>query len=206
MLGRSSRLSPPRSSRARSRGSPSRARPDARVADDRHRARSARSSVRGIVLAVVGKDPAAVGIAGFVVSIALVVVYRRFVQKRAALGAGGVPFPEQGVGVEEYRERLQRAGIDPEAIGSQMAMALQQQQPPGRRAGGRGGRRPRGRGRPDREPRSLPAAARGAARLGRPERRRVHGVAHPFARIAPQPVGGHRHGHRLHRLPRSSPA
>ena len=82
----------------------------------------------GIVLAVVGKDPAWVGIAGFVVSIALVIGYRRFVQKRALWGPEAYRFPERGVGVEEYRERLQRAGIDPEAIGSQMAMALQQQQ------------------------------------------------------------------------------
>jgi hypothetical protein len=82
----------------------------------------------GIVFAAVGKDPAWVGIAGFAVSIALVVGYRRFVQKRALWGPEAYRFPERGVGVEEYRERLQRAGIDPEAIGSQMAMALQQQQ------------------------------------------------------------------------------
>lgn len=82
----------------------------------------------GIVFAVVGKDPAWVGIAGFMVSIALVIGYRRFVQKRALWGPEAYRFPERGVGVEEYRERLQRAGIDPEAIGSQMAMALQQQQ------------------------------------------------------------------------------
>jgi uncharacterized membrane protein YeaQ/YmgE (transglycosylase-associated protein family) len=82
----------------------------------------------GIVFAVVGKDPAWVGIAGFVVSIALVIGYRRFVQKRALWGPDAYRFPERGVGVEEYRQRLQKAGIDPEAIGSQMAMALQQQQ------------------------------------------------------------------------------
>ena len=82
----------------------------------------------GIVFAVVGKDPAWVGIAGFVVSIALVIGYRRFVQKRALWGPEAYRFPERGVGVEEYRQRLQKAGIDPEAIGSQMAMALQQQQ------------------------------------------------------------------------------
>ena len=82
----------------------------------------------GIVFAAVGKDPAWVGIAGFIVSIALVLGYRRFVQKRALWGAEAYRFPERGVGVEEYRQRLQKAGIDPEAIGSQMAMALQQQQ------------------------------------------------------------------------------
>jgi uncharacterized membrane protein YeaQ/YmgE (transglycosylase-associated protein family) len=82
----------------------------------------------GIVVAIAGNDPAWTGIAGFLVSIALVVVYRRFVQKRALWGPDAYRFPERGVGVEEYRQRLQRAGIDPEAIGSQMAMALQQQQ------------------------------------------------------------------------------
>jgi len=82
----------------------------------------------GIVFAAVGKDPAWVGIAGFIVSIALVIGYRRFVQKRALWGPEAYRFPQRGVGVEEYRQRLQRAGIDPEAIGSQMAMAMQQQQ------------------------------------------------------------------------------
>jgi len=82
----------------------------------------------GIVFAAVGEDPAWVGIAGFLVSIALVIGYRRFVQKRALWGPDAYRFPERGVGVEEYREQLQRAGIDPEAIGSQMAVALQQQQ------------------------------------------------------------------------------
>ena len=97
------------------------------MADDPHRAVGTLIGA-GIVLAVVGKDPAWVGIAGFIVSIALVIGYRRFVQKRALWGPEAYRFPERGVGVEEYRERLQRAGIDPEAIGSQMAMALQQQQ------------------------------------------------------------------------------
>src|SRR5436190_4098115 len=83
----------------------------------------------GIVFAVVGQDPAWVGIAGFLVSIALVVAYRRFVQKRALWGPDAYRFPKRGVGVEEYRQRLQRAGIDPEAIGSQMAMAMQARDP-----------------------------------------------------------------------------
>jgi hypothetical protein len=37
-------------------------------------------------------------------------------------------FPERGVGVEQYRERLERAGIDPATIGDQMAIALGQRQ------------------------------------------------------------------------------
>jgi uncharacterized membrane protein YeaQ/YmgE (transglycosylase-associated protein family) len=72
----------------------------------------------GIVLAVAGPDEAWVGIAGFLTSIALVVAYRRFVQKRALWGPEAYRFPQKGVGVEQYRERLQKAGIDPNAIGS----------------------------------------------------------------------------------------
>ena len=87
----------------------------------------------GIVFAVVGQDPEWVGIAGFLVSIALVIGYRRFVQRRAVFGPEAYRFPKRGIGVDEYRDRLQRAGIDPEAIGSQMAAAMQQRrggQPP----------------------------------------------------------------------------
>jgi uncharacterized membrane protein YeaQ/YmgE (transglycosylase-associated protein family) len=84
----------------------------------------------GIVVAVTGSDPAWFGIAGFLVSIVLVVLYRRFVQKRALWGPDAYRFPQRGVGVEEYRERLRRAGIDPDAIGSQMAVALRGEQPP----------------------------------------------------------------------------
>lgn len=72
----------------------------------------------GIVLAVAGPDEAWVGIAGFLTSIALVVAYRRFVQKRALWGPEAYRFPQKGIGVEQYRERLQKAGIDPNAIGS----------------------------------------------------------------------------------------
>jgi uncharacterized membrane protein YeaQ/YmgE (transglycosylase-associated protein family) len=79
----------------------------------------------GIVFAAVGQDAAWVGIAGFLCSIALVVGYRRFVQKRALWGPDAYRFPKRGVGIEEYRQRLQRAGIDPEAIGSQMALAME---------------------------------------------------------------------------------
>jgi uncharacterized membrane protein YeaQ/YmgE (transglycosylase-associated protein family) len=71
----------------------------------------------GIVYAIAGPDEAWVGIAGFLTSIALVVAYRRFVQKRALWGPDAYRFPQRGVGVEQYRERLQRAGIDPNAIG-----------------------------------------------------------------------------------------
>lgn len=79
----------------------------------------------GIVLAIAGPDEAWVGIAGFLTSIALVVAYRRFVQKRPLWGPEAYRFPERGVGVDQYRERLQRAGIDPNAIGSPFLTAPQ---------------------------------------------------------------------------------
>jgi uncharacterized membrane protein YeaQ/YmgE (transglycosylase-associated protein family) len=89
-----------------------------------------------LVYAVAGGNSAWIGIAGFLISIGLVILYRRFVQKRALWGPEAYRFPQRGFGVEEYRERLQRAGIDPETIGTQMAAVLQQQRdrqeaPPG---------------------------------------------------------------------------
>lgn len=59
-----------------------------------------------------------ISLVGFAVAIALVVAYRRFVQRRPVLGRDAYRFPERGIGVETYRERLQRAGIDPNRIGT----------------------------------------------------------------------------------------
>jgi uncharacterized membrane protein YeaQ/YmgE (transglycosylase-associated protein family) len=72
----------------------------------------------GIVVAAVGPDPAWVGIAGFLCAIVLVIGYRRFVQKRPLFGPEAYRFPERGLGVQAYRDRLQRSGIDPDKIGS----------------------------------------------------------------------------------------
>jgi uncharacterized membrane protein YeaQ/YmgE (transglycosylase-associated protein family) len=70
----------------------------------------------GIVILTLGQNPGAVGVASFAVSIALVVIYRRFVQKRALWGPEAYRFPKKGFGVEQYRERLHRAGIDPDKV------------------------------------------------------------------------------------------
>jgi uncharacterized membrane protein YeaQ/YmgE (transglycosylase-associated protein family) len=78
----------------------------------------------GIVYAIAGTDPAWMGIAGFFCAIVLVLGYRRFVQKRAIWGPEAYRFPKRGIGVENYRERLQRAGIDPDTIGAEIAAAL----------------------------------------------------------------------------------
>jgi uncharacterized membrane protein YeaQ/YmgE (transglycosylase-associated protein family) len=52
----------------------------------------------------------------FGVAISLVAAYRRFVQKRPVFGAGALTFPERGLGVEQQRERLQKLGVNPDAL------------------------------------------------------------------------------------------
>lgn len=71
-----------------------------------------------IAVAIVGRDPSAVSIGGFIAAIVLVGLYRKYVQKRPLWGPGAYKFPDKGVGVPQYRERLERAGIDPDSIGS----------------------------------------------------------------------------------------
>ncbi|HXR12793.1 MAG TPA: hypothetical protein VN770_10890 [Gaiellaceae bacterium] len=69
------------------------------------------------------RDPFVIGMASFGLAILLVVAYRMFVQRRAVLGRDAYRFPERGVGVGAYRERLHRAGIDPDRIGTAAAFA-----------------------------------------------------------------------------------
>jgi len=75
----------------------------------------------GIAYAIVGRNITWINIGGFLFAIALVIAYRRFVQKRAIWGPDAYRFPKRGVGVEDYRERLQKAGIDPDTIGTEIA-------------------------------------------------------------------------------------
>jgi uncharacterized membrane protein YeaQ/YmgE (transglycosylase-associated protein family) len=79
----------------------------------------------GLVGSVVGgaiglvafdRDPYAVSIGSFLVAVMLVVGYRKLVQKRPVVGPEALRFPRRGVGVREYRERLSRAGVDPDAL------------------------------------------------------------------------------------------
>jgi uncharacterized membrane protein YeaQ/YmgE (transglycosylase-associated protein family) len=84
----------------------------------------------GIVLAIGGRHATSwAGLASFFVAVGLVVVYRRFVQKRALWGKDAHRFPERGFGVEQYRERLKRAGVDPDQIGTQQFGVLQPRPP-----------------------------------------------------------------------------
>ena len=74
-----------------------------------------------IVGAVVGKaisnDNAwVISVLSFVVAIALVASYRRFVQRRPVFGPGAMAFPRTGLGVEQQRERLKKLGLDPDRL------------------------------------------------------------------------------------------
>ena len=84
----------------------------------------------GIVIGMFGRDSASwAGLASFFAAVCLVVIYRRFVQKRPLWGKEAYRFPERGFGVEQYRERLKRAGIDPDQIGIQGFGAMQPRPP-----------------------------------------------------------------------------
>jgi uncharacterized membrane protein YeaQ/YmgE (transglycosylase-associated protein family) len=72
----------------------------------------------GIAYAAGWRSPYGISTVGFIVAILLVVGYRRFVQHRPITGRGAYRFPERGFGIEEYRARLQRAGIDPDKLAS----------------------------------------------------------------------------------------
>jgi len=85
----------------------------------------------GIVVAIGGRSAASWGgFASFFVAVGLVVLYRRFVQKRPLWGRDAYRFPVRGFGVEQYRERLKRAGIDPDQIGTQQQFGVLQPRPP----------------------------------------------------------------------------
>jgi uncharacterized membrane protein YeaQ/YmgE (transglycosylase-associated protein family) len=80
-----------------------------------------------IVLGIWGRHAASwAGLASFLVAVGLVVIYRRFVQKRPLWGKEAYRFPKRGFGVEQYRERLKRAGIDPDEIGTQQQFGVLQ--------------------------------------------------------------------------------
>ena len=85
----------------------------------------------GVVLEIGGRKAASWGgLASFFVAVGLVVIYRRFVQKRPVWGRDAYRFPQRGFGVEHYRERLKRAGIDPDQIGTQQQFGVLQPRPP----------------------------------------------------------------------------
>jgi uncharacterized membrane protein YeaQ/YmgE (transglycosylase-associated protein family) len=96
----------------------------------------------GIVIAVDRNAASWAGIASFLAAVVLVVGYRLFVQKRPLWGPDAYRFPERGFGVESARERLKRAGIDPDKIGLSFPvqpMPIPTQPVPGAPADGNGG-------------------------------------------------------------------
>jgi uncharacterized membrane protein YeaQ/YmgE (transglycosylase-associated protein family) len=90
----------------------------------------------GIAYAAGSRSPYGITSAGFLAAIVLVILYRRFVQRRPLWGPEAYRFPKRGVGIDAYRERLTRAGIDPDRIGAQVAP------PPGTSPVGAGGPTP----------------------------------------------------------------
>jgi len=80
-------------------------------------------SIAGAVVgrALAGDNGYVVSFLSFGVAISLVAAYRRFVQHRPVFGPGALRFPERGFGVGQQRERLQKLGIDPNALGADPA-------------------------------------------------------------------------------------
>lgn len=74
------------------------------------------SIVGAVVATALGGGGYAVSFASLGVAIALVLAYRRVVQHRPLWGPEALRFPERGLGVDVYRERLRRLGIDPDAL------------------------------------------------------------------------------------------
>ena len=70
----------------------------------------------GVDRATHGHHAVAASLAAFGAAVLLVVAYRRFVQQRPIFGPEALRFPRRGIGVREYRERLARAGVDPDAL------------------------------------------------------------------------------------------
>jgi hypothetical protein len=83
----------------------------------------------GIIALISGPGTDWVGLASFPAAVVLVVLYRRFVQRRPAWGPEASRFPERGVGVARIRRRLVRAGIDPDRIGTHRLAARLQPRP-----------------------------------------------------------------------------
>src|SRR6478609_7583550 len=82
-----------------------------------------------IVYAIGGRKATSwLPIAAFLIAVGCVIAYRVFVQKRPIWGRGALRFPERGFGIEQYRERLRKVGIDPDQIGTDQPLTIP---PPG---------------------------------------------------------------------------
>jgi uncharacterized membrane protein YeaQ/YmgE (transglycosylase-associated protein family) len=87
------------------------------------------SIVGAVVARALGGGGYAVSFTSLFVAIGLVMAYRRFVQHRPLSGPDALRFPQTGIGVDQVRERLRKAGIDPDAASPLSAL---QTRPPER--------------------------------------------------------------------------
>jgi uncharacterized membrane protein YeaQ/YmgE (transglycosylase-associated protein family) len=62
----------------------------------------------GVAYALGSRNAYVINAVGFCAAIALVIAYRRFVQKRPITGPGALKFPERGFGVERQRRMLEQ--------------------------------------------------------------------------------------------------
>ncbi|MDX6438201.1 MAG: hypothetical protein QOF45_784 [Gaiellaceae bacterium] len=70
----------------------------------------------GVAASTNGHQPYLASIASFGTAVLAVVAYRKLVQKRPVVGTEALRFPRRGVGVEQYRARLNQAGVDPDRL------------------------------------------------------------------------------------------
>jgi uncharacterized membrane protein YeaQ/YmgE (transglycosylase-associated protein family) len=77
----------------------------------------------GVMIAIVGTetrgDLFATVMASIGVGALLVIAYRRFIQQRPVTGPDAMRLPTRGFGIPRLRERLAKAGIDPDSIGTE---------------------------------------------------------------------------------------
>jgi uncharacterized membrane protein YeaQ/YmgE (transglycosylase-associated protein family) len=62
----------------------------------------------GIAVAIWGRGTQALGVFSFLGAIALVIAYRRFVQKRPLTGPEAMKFPERGIGIDRFQDRRRK--------------------------------------------------------------------------------------------------
>jgi len=62
----------------------------------------------GIAVAIWGRATQALGVFSFLGAIALVIAYRRFVQKRPLTGPEAMKFPERGIGIDRFQDRRRK--------------------------------------------------------------------------------------------------
>lgn len=89
----------------------------------------------GVDTATNGHHAAAASFSAFAVAVLLVVAYRLLVQKRPIWGPEAFRYPRRGVGVREYRDRLHRAGVDPDAMLDRALEERRRREEQGRRDG-----------------------------------------------------------------------